>query len=135
MLREATLEIDRRAIALAGTAQGAEAWMQDRVLVDLAPDTRIRFDHIRNCPAGFLSHVTMFGSRDGAEYELVYVVVSEMDEHGEWKRNTVYDPKQLDQAWAQFEALSARESPPGDAGATIAKPNAATATMARWQAA
>src|SRR6185295_8973023 len=127
-------EIDRRTIALTGTAHGARAWTQDRVLVDLAPDTRVRFDHIRNCPGGFLSHVTFYGSRDGAQYELVYVIVSERDESGEWQRNDVYDPEQLDQAWARFEVLNARESLPRDARA-IAKPNAAAATMERWQAA
>jgi hypothetical protein len=109
---ETFVERDHRSIALLGTARNAEAWVQDRALVELAPDTRLRFDHIRSGPRAVLSQMTWFGSREGAAYEIVYVVVSEIDESGTWKANDLYDPEQLDRARARFAALNAAAHEP-----------------------
>ncbi len=101
------VEHDHRAIGVLGATRGAEAWMQDRALVELAPDTAVRLDHIRVSSRGRLFQVTWMGSRDGAPYEIPFVVVTEVDEQGTQQRNDLYDPEQIDQARARFAELVA----------------------------
>jgi hypothetical protein len=124
------VEQDHRAVAVLGTARGAEVWTQHRALVELAPDTQVRFDHIRHGARGFLIQGTWHGSRDGGRYEITFVIVVELDDRGTPKRNDIYDPEQLDQAFARFEAMGVAADPL----AVIAKPNAAFA-LELWQAA
>ncbi len=123
------VEHDHRAVAVLGTTHGAEAWMQDRVLVELAPDTVVRLDHVRLGPHGRLFQVTWLGSRDGARYEIPFVVVTKVDELGRQQRSDLYDPEQIDQARARFAELAA----PAETADRFA--NAATRALDRGTAA
>src|SRR5262249_36507582 len=101
-------------------------------LVDLAPDARLRLDHMRMCDRGALFLYTFSGTRDGGAFEISKVAVNEYDRLG-IHRFTGYDLARLDAALARFEAL--RASAPRDPLAALARPNAATVAMDRLQAA
>lgn len=52
-------------------------------------------------------HVTWHGSRDGTRYEITFVIVLELDDQGTPRRNDIYDPEKLDQAFARFDEIGA----------------------------
>jgi class 3 adenylate cyclase/tetratricopeptide (TPR) repeat protein len=95
-----------------------------RSFVELAPDVRLRIDHISVSANGSLALATFSGTHEGGEFEDVRVVVHEYDRNGKICRHDIYNPKQLDDAWARFEKLTA--TPPTPARFA----NAATATVA-----
>jgi len=106
-------EYDHRRLAVLGTTRGGEAWVRNfRALVELAPDTRLRIDHIRRGLRGALSQIVWHGSRDGGRYEIPFVSVLESDDQGQCVRIDLYDPEQLDQARARFAALTAPAASP-----------------------
>jgi class 3 adenylate cyclase/tetratricopeptide (TPR) repeat protein len=125
------IEHDHRSLAVLGTTRGAAAWAQNfSTLVDLAPDTVYRSDHFRSAARGFCSVGTWVGSRDGGRYEIPLIAILELDDRDRLARADIYDPDQLDQALARFDALSTGAVP--NPLAAVAKGNAATAGLDRW---
>jgi ketosteroid isomerase-like protein len=102
-------------------------------LVDLAPDARLRLDHIRTSHHALFVVGAWHGTREGGAFEIPWIGVTEHDALGRMQRVDQYDLDRLDEARARFEALSA--SAPRDPLAAFALPNAATAAMDRAQAA
>ncbi len=126
-------EYDHRAVAMLGTRHGPEAWAEtERALVDLAPDSVVRFDHVRSSSRGALCQLIFQGARDGSNYEIPFLTVAEFGAGGKLERSDIYDHEQLDQARARFAELAA----PSTAGrfanaATRALDRGATALGAR----
>src|SRR5262249_49681100 len=89
------------------TLRGPEAYVQAlRSLVELAPDTRLRVDHlIRTTGRKFLYVPTWVGTREGGAFETPSVIVCELDGTGRFRRFEVYDLDQLDEAAAHYEQL------------------------------
>ena len=98
-------------------------------LFDLAPNARLRTDHVIVTAREALVIATWWGTREGGAFEAPRVVVLEHDASGRICREDFYNLDQLDQARARFEVLSAR--PPADP--LRIPPNAATRASARWQ--
>jgi ketosteroid isomerase-like protein len=138
------VEHDHRGIAVLGTMQGADAWIQHRALVELAPDTMVRFEHVRHSARGYLIHLLWYGSRDGADFEIPFLVVGERDENGVPKRHDLYEPEQIAEARKRFAEVGvAAMLPPfrsrGDAPdfplPALMPPTTATAWVQRgWSA-
>ncbi|MEO8602346.1 MAG: nuclear transport factor 2 family protein [bacterium] len=131
------IEHDRRGLAVLGTTRGAKAWTQNfRALVDLAPDTVYRVDHIRSAARGLWSIGTWCGTRDGGSYEIPVTAVLELDERGRLARADIYEPHQLEQARARFAELSAPVASPqafaNTASATV-EPVIASLVAHDWQ--
>jgi hypothetical protein len=116
------------------TLHGPAAYVATlRSLVDLAPDARLRTDHVRTSRRGRLVVATWLGTREGGAFEAPRVVVSDLDAAGRIRRFDFYDLEQLDAAWARFESIPAEGA--RDPLAALARPNAATAAIDRVQAA
>ncbi len=99
---------DHRRLAVLGTTRGGEAWTQNfRALVELAPDSTYRAEHVRSAPGGAVVVGGFQGTRDGGSFEIPNLVVMEVDGSGALARTDVYEPDQLDQALARFDALLA----------------------------
>ena len=90
-----------------GTRDAPEPAQIAQSLVKLAPDVRQRLDHLRLCERGGLQQITYLGTRDGGEFEIVFVAVTEIDSQGRLLCNDTYGVDQLDQARARFDALFA----------------------------
>ncbi|MEO6028156.1 MAG: nuclear transport factor 2 family protein [Candidatus Binatia bacterium] len=117
-----------------GTLHGAAEWTRTQeVLVELAPDTRWRSDHVRIAARGILQSALIFGTRDGGPFEIPFLRVSELDAMGRLRRIDLYDVDRRDEARARFAALDVPAA--ADPRAAVTTPNAAMATMERWQAA
>ncbi len=128
------VEHDHRPLAVLPTTHGGEAWAGvERALIELAPDTQVRSQHVRHAAGAFLLQVIWYGTRDGSHYEIPFVVVGQLDERGRFLRNDLYDPEQLDLAFAHFEALAGSALPVPRAA--LVKPNLATLTTERALAA
>jgi class 3 adenylate cyclase/ketosteroid isomerase-like protein len=85
-----------------------------RSLVELAPDARLRIEHVRCGSKGVLSLATMHGTRDGGPFELPSrVVVREVDAAGRLRRLDHYDLDQLDAAFARYRELCTGEDSSG----------------------
>jgi ketosteroid isomerase-like protein len=104
-----------------------------KALAALAPDSRMRTDHLWLSARGALGIHVVFGTHEGGAYEQPRVTVSEVDAEGRARRRDIYTLDQLGEARARFEALGA--SAASDPLAALARPNAATAAMGRVQAA
>jgi ketosteroid isomerase-like protein len=104
-----------------------------KALVELAPDARLRFDHLEDSRRGAFGISMLAGTREGGAFEDRRVVVSELDAEGKVRRLEFYDLDRLDEARTRFEALFANA--PHDPLAALVKPNAATAALGRLQAA
>jgi ketosteroid isomerase-like protein len=117
-----------------GTMSGPGAWVRAlEALVELAPDTRLRVDHLRTCARGFLWTSLWHGTRDGGAFETPWIMFVELDAHGKEIRVDVWDIEQIDEAYERFESL--RATTPGWTAATDAQSNAASVAMERWRAA
>ena len=89
------------------TLRGPRAYVESlRSLVDLAPDTRLRLDHVRVSDRGLLWVGAWQGTRDGGSFETPWIVVSEHDAVGLVHRFDQYDLDQLAVALAHFAALT-----------------------------
>ncbi len=89
-----------------GTLNDGAAWVHTmRTLVDLAPDSHYRRDHVRISDRGSLAVGGWVGMRDGGLFEIATVTVNEVDEYGRILRLDVYEHAQLDQALARFAAI------------------------------
>jgi hypothetical protein len=97
---------DHRLLGFAET-RGPAAFVEvHRALIDLAPDARLRYDHVRTCDRGALLEVVWHGSRDGGAFEIPLISVSELDERGAVCRYDIYDLDQVEQAKARFAELA-----------------------------
>ena len=104
-----------------GTLRGADAMVPTlEALIALAPDTRLRVDHLRTCERGFVWTALWHGTRDGGAFETPWVVVVRLDELGRQQRMDVWDIEESEAAWARFEELRAEP--------LRVPPNAATRT-------
>jgi hypothetical protein len=113
-----------------GTLPDAAAWVRtQRALVDLAPDVRIRRDHVRMCDRGCMVQLLQQGTRDGGAFERAFTYVAELDDAGRYRRYDVYDTDRFDEAKARFDEIAANAA----TAATPAPrfPNAATRAMDR----
>jgi ketosteroid isomerase-like protein len=81
-----------------------------RSLVELAPDTRLRLDHVSLFQRGYLVITVWDGSREGGAFEAPSLMVCELDELSRVLRFDQYDLERLDLAHARFAELAA--SPP-----------------------
>jgi hypothetical protein len=116
------------------TLRGPDTYIETlKSLVDLAPDVRLRNDHMRLADRAALFVNTWVGTREGGAFEAPRAVVFAFDALGHIRSMDFYDPEQLDQAAARFDAIGA--SAVGDPLAALARPNAATVAMDRVHAA
>ena len=95
-------------------------------LVDLAPDARLRLDHVELSDCGLLWVAAWHGTQGGGSFETPWIIVSEHDASGTVHRVDQYDLDQLDDARACFGELR-RPDP------LRIPPNAATRALDRWQ--
>ncbi len=110
------------------TLRGPAAYVESlRSLVELAPDTRLRLDHVRTCERGLLWVAGWLGTREGGPFEGPWISVSEHDALGKVCRFDQYDLDQLDAALARYEELSAAAPP------TARIENAATRSADRFR--
>jgi hypothetical protein len=79
-----------------------------KALAALAPDSRIRTDHLWLSDRGALGIHVVLGTYEGGAYEQPRVTVSEFDADGRTRRRDIYTLDQLDEARARFAALGAR---------------------------
>jgi hypothetical protein len=110
------------------TLHGPAAYAQAlRSLVELAPDVRLRIDHVLALSErAALYAPTWIGTREGGAFEEPSVIVAEVDEQGRFRRFDQFDLAQLDEARAWYAAAEQRSR-----RATAREPegNAATAAM------
>jgi class 3 adenylate cyclase/ketosteroid isomerase-like protein len=95
-----------------------------RALVDLAPDTRMRLDHVELREDGYLVRTVWVGTRDGGPFEEPSLMVGELDHAGRVWRFDAYDLERLDTARARLAEL--RPDP------LRIPPTAATRAADRW---
>jgi hypothetical protein len=77
----------------------------------LAPDARMRADHILSSARGFLTEAVWVGTREGGAFESPFIVVTEFDARGRVQRQDFYDPHHLGAALARFAELSGGPMP------------------------
>ncbi|HEY2388778.1 MAG TPA: nuclear transport factor 2 family protein [Candidatus Binatia bacterium] len=88
------------------TLRGATAFVGAlRGMVDLAPDARVRVDHLRTSERGIIGDVAWVGTRDGGTFESPFIDVVELDADGKAARLDLYDPHHREAALARFDAL------------------------------
>jgi tetratricopeptide (TPR) repeat protein len=103
-----------------------------RSLVDLAPDARLRIDHVRASENALLWVAAWVGTRDGGPFETPWIIVSEHDARGRVVRFDQYDLDQLDRARARFAEVAAPR--PTVARIENAATRSAQRTAEAWQA-
>lgn len=87
---------------------GPDAYIEAlQSLVELAPDARLRIDHIRMSSPAFLYLTTWVGTRDGGAFETPSAIVCRIDALGRIQRFDQYDLAQLDDARAHLDSLGA----------------------------
>jgi len=90
------------------TLHGPAAYLEAlRLLVELAPDTRLRIDHVTICENGYLVITVWEGTREGGAYEAPSLMVAELDGDSRIRRFDQYDLERLDLAQARFAELRA----------------------------
>jgi class 3 adenylate cyclase/tetratricopeptide (TPR) repeat protein len=93
--------------------RGPEAYVRAmRSLVELAPDTGLRLDHVRTCARGLLWVARWLGTREGGPFEASWITVSEHDAKGVVRRFDQYDLDQLQTALARYGELDGRSGVP-----------------------
>jgi hypothetical protein len=100
-----------------------------RAQIELAPDTRLRLDHVRTCAGGALLESTWLGTREGGAFENVIIAAIEFDALGRARRADVWEAEQLEQAQARFREIATHGVSADSASARF--PNAATRAVAR----
>ena len=88
------------------TLRGRAVYVETlKSLVDLAPDVRLRTDHLRlSDGVGLLVNVWV-GTREGGAFEAPRAVVFGLDADGRIRSMDFYNVEQLDAALARFDAL------------------------------
>ncbi len=89
------------------TLRGPAAYLDSlRALVELAPDARLRADHLEQSDRAALAIVTLLGTREGGAFETPRVVVAEFDARDRVRLFDFYDLDRLDLARARFAELA-----------------------------
>jgi hypothetical protein len=92
-----------------GTLHGPDAYMEAfRRMAELAPDARVRGLHERSSGRASLSSNVCLGTHDGGAFESPFLLVLEFGADRRALVADVYDPEQLDRAWARFEEIAAK---------------------------
>jgi hypothetical protein len=95
------------------TLRGPAAYIQAlKSLVDLAPDVRLRVDHLTMSDPRFLYLTTWVGTRDGGAFETPSAIVCELDATDRIRRFDQYDLGQLEEAQARLAASRSASSHP-----------------------
>jgi hypothetical protein len=102
----------------------------ERALVELAPDSVVRFNHVRSNARAPSASSPFYGADGG--YEIPFLSVTELGPGGKLERNDLYDPEQLDEAFARFREIAA-EAPTVQRFANAAT-RAAKRIIACWSA-
>jgi ketosteroid isomerase-like protein len=77
-----------------------------RSLAELAPDVRLRLDHvIETSEHGIIYAPTWIGSREGGAFDAPSIIVAEVDAQHRIRRFDQYDVDRVDEARARFEAI------------------------------
>jgi class 3 adenylate cyclase len=88
------------------TLHGPAAYLAAlRSLVELAPDSQLRIDHVEMCAHGYLVITVWEGTREGGAYEAPSLMVAELDAEGRIRRFDQYDLDRLDAARARYAEL------------------------------
>jgi ketosteroid isomerase-like protein len=117
-----------------GTLHGPTAMVETaRQIFALAPDARLRCDHLRTHERGAILEGRWVGTRDGGAFENHYVTVLELGPDRRALRLDFYDPHRLEEALAQFAEIAAR--PPAGPEPSLVKPTIATKATDRFLAA
>jgi len=129
LCRAGFVERDHRRLTVLRTTNSRDQWLENlRSVVELAPDTQLRFDHVRCAQRGFFWQVVWTGTRDGGRFEIPLVGVFEIDDAGKLAGADTWEPEDIAQALARFEDL--RASVPRDP--LRIPPNAATRALDAW---
>ncbi len=118
------------------TLHGAAAYLAAvRSLVDLAPDARLRLDHVTRSEHGYLVITVWAGTREGGAFEAPSLMVCELDEHARVRRFDQYDLDRFDEARSRFEVLGAGapSDPELRPDPLLIPPNSATGIFDRWR--
>jgi hypothetical protein len=129
---------DHRTLGFGGTLGDAATFLRSQqVLVELSPDVRYRYDHVRVSDWGSLTQVMQTGTRDGGRFESPFIGVFAVDEQARTAGLDVYDLSEFGEAWARFADLSRGGGSADDAAARTEQrfPNTATRAVARGTAA
>jgi hypothetical protein len=79
-----------------------------RSLVELAPDTRLRLDHVELDDRRYLVTTVWEGTRDGGRFEEPSWMVAELDPQARVRRFDQYDLEGYDEALARFAEIGRR---------------------------
>jgi hypothetical protein len=89
-----------------GTLHGRAGFLETmRAMVALAPDVRLRTDHLRLSHRAALFDAVWVGTREGGVFESPLVAVIELDARGRVVRIDFHDPHHVDRALARFEEI------------------------------
>jgi hypothetical protein len=79
-----------------------------RAMIDLRPDAMVRTHHVLALGQNrSLAVIGFVGKEAEGAFDISAVVVSEFGPDGLRRSTHAYEPEQLDEAWARFEALGA----------------------------
>jgi class 3 adenylate cyclase/tetratricopeptide (TPR) repeat protein len=95
------------------TLHGSAVYVESlKSLVDLAPDVRLRVDHMSLSDSAAFLVDAWVGTREGGAFEAPRAVVLEFDKDGRIRSLDFYNPEQIDEARARFaEFGNPAESP------------------------
>jgi tetratricopeptide (TPR) repeat protein len=83
-----------------------------RSLVELAPDVRLRIDHVLALSERAALYATSWvGTREGGAFEEPSVIVAEFDGRGRFHRFDQFEVGQLGEAWARYAAAVGEPGP------------------------
>jgi hypothetical protein len=89
------------------TLHGPAAYVEAlRALIELAPDTKLRLDHVEICAHGYLVITVWEGTREGGAYEAPSLMVAELDAQGRIRRFDQYDLERLADARDRYTNVS-----------------------------
>jgi ketosteroid isomerase-like protein len=111
------------------TLYGAAAYVRAlRALVELAPDTALRLDHVEMREQDYLVVTVWAGTRDGGAFEEPSLMVAELDSSGRIRRFDQYELERLAEARARYASIA----PLASRDPLRIPPNAATRAMDRF---
>lgn len=98
--------VDHRLVGW-GTLRGAAFVEAFRTLVALAPDVRLRWEHLRASRRGLLAQAIWLGTRDGGAFENPFLMVGEFGADGRILRADFYDVHHVGRAKKRFQEIEA----------------------------
>ena len=118
-----------------GTLRGPAGFVEAfRTLVALAPDVRLRWDHLRTSGRGMLGSAVWLGTRDGGAFENPFLLVGECGADGRMLRADFYDVHHIDRAHARLAEIESAVAPHASRFANAATRHVEE-TVATWMAA